>query len=209
MMTSINRVNAPMNAPFEASEDAKIDLIHREEETLEVMIREYISGRWPDASPWRVAPAGKLTKIWQDAARLGIVRDEKGLQAIRERFIDNYLRLSVNTTLAGHSTCNFNETLDVYFSDKDEKDRFIEWAITCDTGFRISDYGLEHLFQLCAAASEADDPDTVLMLCDLILNVTHQRSDMASWFVEGGTKTLNRLAEGQRPSERQTMEATL
>jgi hypothetical protein len=187
--------------PFDASQDAKIALLNREQEMLETMLSEYNSARWPDAAPWRVVSAERLVRIWEDAAKTGFVRDEKGLLAIRDRFIDNFLRLSVNTAIAGHSEYTYSDILEDHFDDADEIEKFVHWAIDTDSGWRISDYALSKLFPLCAAATEATDPAQVLMLCDLMLNVVHQRSDLSSWFVAGGWQTLTRLAVGTRPSD--------
>ncbi len=188
-------------AIFEPSQEAKADLIHREQEMLETMINEYNSGRWPDAAPWRVVPAERLKRIWQDSAQLGFVRDERGLMSIRDRFVENYLRLGVNTAISGHATYTYQEVLDDYF-EGDEIEKFVNWAIQCDTGWRLSDIAIERLFPLCAAATEATDPADILVICDLIMNVAHQRSDLASWFVAGGTRTLSELADGVRPSDK-------
>src|SRR5271156_3738738 len=40
-----------------------------------------------------------------------------------------------------------------------------------------------------------------LQLVDQILQVTHARSDLASWFVEGGTATLSQLFHGMGLTE--------
>jgi hypothetical protein len=191
-----------MNAAvFEPSQEAKADLIHREGEMLETMINEYKSGRWPDRAPWRVVPAERLKRIWQDSADLGFIRDEKGLLSIRDRFVENYLRLGVNTAISGHATYTYREELDDHF-ESDDIEPFVDWAIQCETGWRLTDIGIDRLFPLCAAASEATDPAEILMLCDLIMNVAHQRSDLASWFVAGGSRTLSELADGVRPTDR-------
>jgi hypothetical protein len=191
-----------MSSFLEPSSDAMEDLLHREEEMLETMISEYKSGRWPDGAPWRVVSAERLTKIWKDAAQLGFIRDEKGLLSIRDRFIENFLRISVNTAIAGHATYTYSEVLDDHFDTEAEKEAFVSWAVNCETGWRLSDYGLKDLFRLCSVASEASDPNELHVVCDLILNVAHQRSDLASWFVAGGAKTLSSLALGIRPSDR-------
>lgn len=189
------------SSPFEASHEATTDLIHAEAEMLETMISEYKSGRWPDAAPWRVVPAERLKRIWQDTAQLGFVRDEKGLLSIRDRFIENFLRLGVNTAISGHATYTYEDELGERFDDS-EVEAFVEWAIRCDTGWRLSDVAIGQLFPICAALSEASDPGDLLMLCDIVLNCVHQRSDLSSWFVSGGSRTLSELADGVRPSER-------
>lgn len=185
---------------IEPSDNAKIALISAETDMLAVMIEEFRSGS--DRAPWRLVQAKRLEKIWTDVADQGVVRDEKGLNLIKERFVENYSRLSVNTVLAGHAEYSFQEELEESFGTPEEVEAFVSWAVeTEDGGMRISDYALEKLFPLCASALEANDPGEVLVLCDLMLSVTHQRSDLASWFVEGGQATLNKLAEGVRPRD--------
>lgn len=184
----------------EPSDNAKIALIGAEADILAVMIEEFRSGS--DRAPWRLVNARRLEKIWTDAADQGVVRDEKGLNLVKERLIENFTRLSVNTVLAGHAEYNFQDDLEDNFETPEEIEAFTTWAVELeDGGMRISDYALEKLFPLCASALEAEDPEDVLVLCDLMLSVTHQRSDLAGWFVEGGQVTLNRLAEGVRPCD--------
>ena len=48
----------------------------------------------------------------------------------------------------------------------------------------------------------AKGPEEKLLLIDRMLNVVHQRSDIAEWFVEGGSRALAQLSSS--PSEVQT-----
>ena len=48
---------------------------------------------------------------------------------------------------------------------------------------------------------EEDAPENKLVLIDKILNVVHQRSDMASWFVQGGSAALSDLSGYEIPDE--------
>ena len=184
----------------EPSTDACRDLIEAEAEMLARMVHEYRSGKSPIRAAWKVVPAARLTRIWRDAAMAGFVRDEKGLLAIRDRLVENYLRIAVNTFISGHSEAYPDEALAEHFATGEESEAFVDWAIETEAGgWRISDYGLDRLFRLAAAASEEADPKRILVICDLMLNVTHQRSDLASWFVEGGSATLDAIAQGALP----------
>lgn len=185
---------------IEPSSAAMLALFEREDETLSTLIGEYRSGRHPVA-PWKVVPASRLERIWTDAMREGFVRDEKGLHRIEAVFVENVLRLAVNSRVAGHTEAEQYAGLDEYL-EPEEYEAFVEWAIETDHGWRISDYGLGPLMKLAALATETDDPIEKLSVLDLMLNVVHQRSDLASWFVEGGTRTLSGLSEDVRPSER-------
>jgi len=65
----------------------------------------------------------------------------------------------------------------------------------------ISDYGLPAIMQLGAQLYMEDNPNERLILIDKILNVVHQRSDIASWFVQGGSAALSDLSGYDIPDE--------
>jgi len=183
-----------------ASNTAYYTLFEREQDTLDDMLREYRSGQHP-RMPWKVVPAARLMRIWKDAARDGFVRDVKGLDRISETFIDNVCRIAVNTEISGHSQVTQDEALSEHL-EPEEQEAFVEWAIeTAEGGWRITDYGLERLRDLAAQLIEAETPERKLVALDMMLNVAHQRSDLASWFVEGGSRTLSELSGEERPSE--------
>jgi len=185
------------------SSSAWLQLLERENDTLEQMVREYHSGKYGHA-PWKLVPASKLVRIWEDTAKIGFVRDSKGLDSIREIMVHNVVRLAVNTAIAGHTSTQPDDILAPHFAEE-EQEAFVSWAIDIPEtgGWRISDYGLPKLSELAALALETEQPEKVLVILDMMLNVAHQRSDLASWFVEGGSRTLSDLAEGIRPSVNQ------
>ena len=41
---------------------------------------------------------------------------------------------------------------------------------------------------------KAKTPEEKIVIIDQILNVAHQRSDLASWFIEGGSYSLSKLS---------------
>ena len=65
----------------------------------------------------------------------------------------------------------------------------------------ISDYGLEPIMKLTMQLYNEDVPEKKLTLLDKILNVAHQRSDLASWFIEGGSAALSDLSGYEVPDE--------
>jgi len=58
----------------------------------------------------------------------------------------------------------------------------------------ISDYGLQPLVSLSYELSRTTVPEQQLTTIDKMLNVAHQRSDLASWFVQGGSQALSQLS---------------
>ena len=173
------------------------------DETFDRMVAEYRSGRFPQ-QPWKVVPAARLVRIWSAAAKTGMVRDVKGLDAIAEVIIDNIVRLYINTEIAGHTARDPAEFLQSYnIVDDGERDRFIDWAVDTEDGaWQLSDYGFPRLTDLAAQIHEADTAEAMLVYIDMALNVSHERSDLASWFVQGGTATLNAIARGDERSGR-------
>lgn len=83
-------------------------------------------------------------------------------------------------------------------------ERFFDYYMWDTEGVKggfISDYGLEPLVTLAGQLRKATTPEEKLVLIDQMLNVVHQRSDIANWFVEGGSRALAQLSGS--PSETQ------
>jgi len=229
--------------------------------------------------PWKLIPYPRLKKIWEDWAKFGFVRDEKGLESICDVMESNTLKISVITMLAGHTPdspdeyyedawgehivgviqkfyqnqerpedphhsndpdqLEFNwghpdgkrkeivkndvETtddpyLESLLSEVDPKsvsfedlkkmlmDELIEkflWYYIDDPAIgqpRLSDYGLKPLVDLTSELRSAYDSAQKVVIVDKMLNVVHQRSDLASWYVRGGSNALSDLSAS--PSER-------
>jgi len=146
--------------------------------------------------PWNVVPAATLLRVWKSHAALGVVRDERTLDDIAAVFIDNTLRLSVNTELAAHGSLSTEEALESYdLADRiSDPEAFVAWAIDTPAGWRISDGAIAPLTRYAARLIEGPQTDEKMMILDTMLGITHPRSDLASWFVEGGQTTLSRLA---------------
>jgi len=70
-----------------------------------------------------------------------------------------------------------------------------EWMQMPDGSDAFSDFGIEPLEEILAEYDENLPPEKVLVLVNRALDVYHQRGDMASIFVQGGTKALSRIAE--------------
>jgi len=72
---------------------------------------------------------------------------------------------------------------DYYQNDPDNK-----------LGWFISDFGLKPLLTLLSQLMNTTNPEQKLVVIDKMLNVIHQRSDIASWFVQGGSQALSQLS---------------
>ena len=69
-----------------------------------------------------------------------------------------------------------------------------DWMIMPDGSDAISDYGLDPLVKIIQEYNEDLPPEDVLVIVNKCLDVYHQRGDLSSIFVQGGTKALNKIA---------------
>lgn len=130
----------------------------------------------------------------------GVVRDTRGLETIEEIITENILKLYVNTELAGHTQVNPDDDFEEYdYTEQDKEDFWDYIKEISDYGF--SDFGGRRpgLTTLLGHLRKARTPEEKVPIIDQILNVVHQRSDLAALFVEGGSAALSQLSGS--PSE--------
>lgn len=89
---------------------------------------------------------------------------------------------------------NRNELYDKLFQELKEKfwDYYIE-----DPQSRqayITDFAFKPLETLIGQLFRTTNPEEKVIILDKMLNVVHQRSDIAAWFVEGGSSALSQLS---------------
>jgi len=268
-------------------EDENWELYEKQEEMMYKLLDDFLFNNTPELDKriyWRVVPAARLKKIWEDYIKLGFVRDIKGLDLIEGIMIAAALRLYILTMLSGHTSVhpeeyyeeawgdylddfigrlkkedkveyqdpnqteipyddptqpykkknvaalpqafvpneNYNienipfqeyisEHEDVEMMDATKlrkdlmdilKDHFYEYYTVDEKGHDImSDYGTDPLVKLAFQLSREDDPAQKVVIIDKMLNVVHQRSDLASWFIEGGSAALSAISGYDIPTE--------
>ncbi len=261
-------------------EDIEYTYYERQDEIKRELFSDFLYKNTPEFTKnvsWKVIPFARLKKIWEDFMTIGIVRDTRGLEMIKDIMIDNTLKVDIFTNLAGHTQWGdeeafeenigywVNEQLNCLFPQKKEdrsqleipfnnpkqgyvqkppapepepcevqvhpfaqqlynyhsdeeltrekfyeilynkmKDNFFEYYMDDPEnkmGGFISDYGLKPLQDLLSQLIRTSDPKDEITTIDKMLNVVHQRSDIASWFVEGGSRALSQLSGS--PSEAQ------
>lgn len=174
---------------------------------LEDYYAEKIISEWKDnkgkddtRQAWRVIPSNMLIKEYRYSLKTSLAHDNI-IEKFQDIIIENYLKLYINTILFGHSSINPFSCYAIYFPEDFSEDDFdklfedFEWfAIDHKGNWRISDYGLDKIGHYVSCLLEEEDNNKKLAWIDCILNVAHQRSDLASWFVEGGSITLSALA---------------
>ena len=153
--------------------------------------------------PWKVIPFPRLKKIWEDYMRMGIVRDTAGLEMIEDIITDNILKLYVNTELSGHTPVDPKDDFEEYGYTEQDVEDFWDYVKEI-SDYAFSDFGGSRpgLTTLLSQVRRARTPEEKLPILDQILNVVHQRSDLAALFVEGGSSALSQLSGS--PSEIQT-----
>lgn len=70
---------------------------------------------------------------------------------------------------------------------------FYEWMSLPDGTDAMSDYGLNPLKKLIMELEECNKPEEKIVVINKILDVYHQRGDLASAFIEGGSKALSTI----------------
>jgi hypothetical protein len=158
--------------------------------------------------PWRVVPFSTLKRQWEEYMKYGFVKPnyEKTILEIQKIFTENVFKVRVNTELAGHSQVDpkseYRDFLNGTQYDNENLEKLIDYLdywfgeyITEHRGqYRISDYGLPKLEALILELHKTHDINKKLPILDRILNVIHMRSDIAEWFVEGGSSALSELS---------------
>ena len=192
----------------EISDETFYDYHEQNDEITRNMLDEY-GKRKGHRQSWDVASASRTKKIWADYAKMGFVRDEKGIDKIAGQIITNIQKINANNILSGHTEEDPVEHAQNLLDKKIPENYFnkIDDFITDDKGaWRISDYAIKELNDNALQLQQAKTSEQKLAIIDKVLNIVHQRSDLASWFIEGGTKTLNDLAA--KPKTQRQLRAT-
>lgn len=147
--------------------------------------------------PWKVVSQDCAQRVWDSFANLGFIRDEKGLEKIREVVLGNIVKLDANTVLCRHDEfMPMDAVVDAGLSYEELEGTSYFNCDDCngsDFSWRISDYAVRPLRGQAISLMKTTTPEHTLEVLDMILSITHQRSDLASWFIEGGRSGLDRL----------------
>lgn len=119
-----------------------------------------------------------------------------------------------NKTASPHAPCDVNPYINIVISEQvedgkaltdvkdvlfdDLMDKFLSNYFAQG---ELSDYGLRPLQNLATELYGENDPNEKVVIIDKMLNVVHQRSDLASWFIQGGIDTLSALSGYEVPDE--------
>ena len=121
----------------------------------------------------------------------GFVRNEKELHKIKDEIINKIAIIHANTELVGHTNIDPRDIIkEGYYGELTDEEinniiDNIDDYITDEDG-RYSDYALNPLVNLAIDLTNTTDSKEIVIIIDKILNIAHQRSDLASMFIEGG-----------------------
>ena len=183
------------------SEDIDHDLFDNLFELKDKVLSEFASGKYIH-QPWQLIKFSEFKYIWESFIQLGFVQYERRLDNVIEIITENILKIFVNRELCGHSQHDPAEDFEEYGIKETEYKTFynkkgIEFGDYIEDkggAWRFSDYATDKLVKLLEHLRRTSDYNEKIVFVDMILNVIHQRSDLASWFVQGGSKALSKLS---------------
>jgi hypothetical protein len=124
----------------------------------------------------------------------------------------NTILLGIITDIYGHSEhFPFEEFYNVFEIPEEQQDysyytafeyldteyNIVEYTPKFSNGhFLISDYGLKPIYKLCLILLKQNNPNEIIVTINKILDISHQRSDLAELFIEGGSKSLDIISNG-------------
>ena len=118
--------------------------------------------------------------------------------------IPNACDIEFITNFAGHSSYFDAESVcDIFGVDVHdysdgwkylESIGFYDWCVLPDGSDAWSDYGLKPLFEIISEYSPNLSAEEILILINRCLDVVHQRGDLASAFIEGGSRSCDYIS---------------
>ena len=123
----------------------------------------------------------------------------------------NIITLTYMTELAGHSSSfPYDDLMDFFFYDNEDEaptsgdyegwselldnEGFYDWCKLPDGSDGWSDYGLEPLWKIITSVKDDSTKGEKLITINRCLDVAHCRGDLASMFIEGGSKTCSEIS---------------
>lgn len=122
------------------------------------------------------------------------------LKAKRDASYKKKVQTAINNINQDNHTYNIESKNGKYYIVSDMFDflndiGLYEWMVMPDGSDAWSDYGLEPLMEIIKEYNSDLSPEEVIVIVNKALDVYHQRGDMASIFVEGGTRALSKISE--------------
>ena len=177
--------------------DIKIELLHDDITKINNDINPFINENAVDKYNQTYFP-------WVTQTQADDIAQQSDIERITKRFgemgedIQDYIR---------RNKIEFNKKNNKFYWIMDKYELLDEiglfdWMQMPDGSDAWSDFGLEPLFKIIKEYNEDLPPEKVLVIVNKALDVYHQRGDMASMFIQGGSKALSRIAEEIQRSDK-------
>lgn len=180
---------------YSDADRANEDFLDRYTRILSSIVADFLNGK--KRIYWPTIKANTIAKIWLVYGKRGTIYDEDEMDKIADQMVNLVVRLHITNMLGGHSQVDPREELDAAgyeLTDKQWELFLTEYLTNAHGDDLVSDYGLRPLENLALKLLLAKTAEEKLLLVDRMLNVVHQRSDLALLFIDGGTATLNKIA---------------
>jgi len=173
------------------------------QEIHDEMQQEFHSGQ--KYQTWNLIPAKDILLIWATFAKYGRV-DENKLDKVWNIVKENVIKIVINTDVWQGSNPEFFGKDNFDDVTQEEWDRHCLFVADRSDAKYVRNYGevegnarfsdcYNSLFKLLERCYSAKSAEELLMGIDSILNFVHGLGNMAKWFVEGGTDTLNKIRD--------------
>lgn len=155
---------------------------------------------------WDPVSVAGAKRIWSQFTRDGYVRNEKGLDRLSSDIVDKIAELHASSMLLSRqriayapqrpSTAEYMASLGMEVSQYDpDTEAKLDWFLRDESGnLIVSDTEMDTLADLAMSIMDTTDATEKIVLVDRVFNVAHQRTDLASWIIEGGRKSLDAIA---------------
>lgn len=159
---------------------------------------------------WNLIPAQQyhtLLKRYMHSPEMARIPGSIVNHWFKDIIAPNALTIEYITEFAGHSSYFPGDDMGAVFGTGEndyidyregaeilEKEGFYDWCKLPDGSDGWSDYGLQPIFKLMGEYNENANPSETLILINRILDIGHQRGDLASAFIEGGSKSCDYIS---------------
>jgi hypothetical protein len=172
--------------------DVAEDFMRRRDEELMYLCRALKNSGGKGRVTWKTIPATLLKRVWLQFGKYNRI-NSNDLDKIADQILTNIARLRASTEMMGHAQIGKEDIEDetgYEFTEEEWDDWMTSYFTDLNGSWLLSDYGLPKLESIYPLIFNAKTDEEKLYACDKALNVIHQRNDLASMFVEGGSKTL-------------------
>lgn len=76
------------------------------------------------------------------------------------------------------------------------------WMIMPDGSDAFSDFGIKPILKILSEYKEESTPEQTIVIINKCLDVYHQRGDLSSIFIRGGSKSLTAISSGKLPESK-------